>query len=412
LDCAGDMTMHWGSTPRGWVKYYDRYPFLAGGFIWTGFDYRGEPNPYTHANHTSSFGTIDLCGIPKPPFYYYRAWFTDEPVLKLTPHWNYTEGETAKIILYTNCEKVRVTLNGKEIGCYRPEKFDDIRMEIPFEAGVLRAEGIKNGACCTDELRTAGQAVDVRCETVLCALGDGDVSIVELQAIDKNGNLCPLADDTVFLTLPADCGTIVGVGNGDPTDFGYEQQPPEEELRYVRIFSDETGAFYEVPPKLPNQLSRTHFHHIERQNGQVGFEEDYRLVVRTDEDTDLPIERVYTTKLRGIQGYEYLEFERFGANVTVFVNGREVGNNLRSARDSSVRYTRPYRFYCDFCDGVNEISVKATLANDKAIPFSGYVKIGKIKRTPWQVRLHYGLARVFLKSAQPQKLTATLSEDN
>ena len=410
LDCAGDITMHWGSTPKGWVKYYERYPFLAGGFIWTGFDYRGEPNPYTHANHTSSFGTIDLCGIPKPPFYYYRAWFTNEPVLKLTPHWNYDEGDLAKIVLYTNCECVTVTLNGKEIGTYHPEKLDDVRLEIPFEAGVLRAEGVRNGIRYTDELKTAGKAASVCCETVLQGTEEDDISIVELRAVDENGNFCPLATDTVSLTLPT--GNIVGVGNGDPADFGYEQKPTEEEIRYIRTFSNEGGGLYEIPPKVGNSQSRTHFHFPSYQSNLEGFEEDYRIVVYSEALQDVPVEKVFTTRIRGIKQYEYLEFERFGADVTVYVNGKEVGNNKRSARDTSVRYTRPYRFYCDFSEEVNEIRVVATLAHEKVVPISGYVKVGRIKKTPWQVRLHYGLARVFLKTTAPQELNAQLVKEN
>ena len=88
LDSTGNVTMPWGSTPKGWVKYVEEREYFAGSFMWTGFDYRGEPNPFQYANCSSSFGTIDLCGMEKPPFYYYKAWWTDEPVLKLAPHWN------------------------------------------------------------------------------------------------------------------------------------------------------------------------------------------------------------------------------------------------------------------------------------------------------------------------------------
>ena len=115
LSSMGDVTMPWGSTPKGFVKLFEQTPWLAGSFMWTGFDYRGEPNPFVTTNVSSSFGAIDLCGMEKPPFWYYKAWWTDEPVLKLTPHWNHKEGERVTMAVFTNCEEITLYINGKAV---------------------------------------------------------------------------------------------------------------------------------------------------------------------------------------------------------------------------------------------------------------------------------------------------------
>ena len=106
-----------------------------------------------------------------------------------------------------------------------------------------------------------------------------------------------------------------------------------------------------------------------------------------------------------------IEFERFDTDVKVYLNGKEIGNNEKAGRNTYIRYTRPYRFYCDFAEGENEIRVVATLYDTRNTPFSGYVKIGKQLRTPWHVNLHYGKARVFVKSNKPELLEARLCSE-
>jgi beta-galactosidase len=142
LDTTGNTVMSWGSTPIGWMKFYEERPYLIGGFMWTGFDYRGEANPFALTNVSSSFGAIDLCGIPKPIFYYYQSQWTDKPVLKLAPHWNYEVSEEVTVQIYTNLEKVTVYINDKEIGTYSPEKYGIISVSTIFEPGTIRTEGL------------------------------------------------------------------------------------------------------------------------------------------------------------------------------------------------------------------------------------------------------------------------------
>ena len=130
VDAYGENTQRWGSTPEGYLKYYMARDYFCGGFIWTGFDYIGEPAPFGtykqngKKNISASYGAVDLCGFPKDAYYYYKAWWTEEPVLHILPHWNFEEGEQVRVVAFTNCEKVTLYLNGEKIGEEYPKKYD------------------------------------------------------------------------------------------------------------------------------------------------------------------------------------------------------------------------------------------------------------------------------------------------
>lgn len=406
LSCNGEVTMPWGSTPKGWVKFYEERPYLAGGFMWTGFDYRGEPNPYIYTHTSSFFGTIDLCGIPKPPFYYYKAWWTDSPVLKLLPHWSFKDGTEATVGIYTNCEQVTLTLNGREVATYNISPFDMITAKLPFEAGTLTATGIKNGEVYTDTLTTPREVGGLTSEVVLRGEKKGDISIVELRALDADGRFCPLAANEVTLTLPE--GEIVGVCNGDPADMAPEQPQQSEVARHITLFENEKAEIYIVPPKQEN-AQKSRLDYLTFEDKSEGFADDYRVVAAFKNPK--PTEpHTYTTRVSDAEAYEYIEFERFGGIATVYLNGERIGDNLRTARSTDSRYNRPYRFYCRFAEGENEIKVETRLCPDAATPFSGYVKLGRTATHPMTVRLHYGMARVFVRSTAPEALVAQLEK--
>jgi len=406
LDCTGDVTMMWGSTPKGWVKFVEERDWFTGAFMWTGFDYRGEPNPFFDSNYSSSFGTIDLCGMEKPPFYYYKSWWTDEPVLKIAPHWDYKKGETADLTVFTNCEKVTLFVNGKDMGTKTVEKYDVLRWSIPFEKGVLSAEGTKNGKTYRTELVTPEKASLVQCRNVLEAKSEDDVSIYELCALDKNGNFCPNANGEVELDITG--GTIIGVGNGDPYCDDYEQKPKEEEVRYIRNFDTEHGIFT-LPQKVRNVLVHR-YEKLVREDKKEYYEDDYRIVGRFGWQIAEPKTYTYTAKIQDAEKFEYIEFERVSGNAHFYLNGVEIGNNCEMDRYDCNK-VRPYRFYCNFKKGTNEIKVVVSTHEDFLYAMSGYVKLGReVTDTPWKVRLHYGLARVFVKSDKNAKIKAKLKK--
>jgi len=133
-------------------------------FVWTGFDYIGEPSPYQNFSVSSYFGIFDLCGFAKDAYYFYKSQWTDEPMVHLLPHWNWQPGQTVDVIAYTNCEEVRLFLNEQPLAVKKmmPEHKLSLRWTLPFTPGILRAEGFRNGRLAAkDTVRTAGDAAKV-----------------------------------------------------------------------------------------------------------------------------------------------------------------------------------------------------------------------------------------------------------
>uniref|UniRef100_UPI004055EFC9 glycoside hydrolase family 2 TIM barrel-domain containing protein n=1 Tax=Agathobacter sp. TaxID=2021311 RepID=UPI004055EFC9 len=398
IDFTGDVTMIWGSTPKGWVKFFEERDFLLGGFMWTGFDYHGEPNPFENGNVSSSFGAIDLCGIEKPVFHYYKAWWTNEPVLKIAPHWNFKEGETAKIRVYTNCDNITLSLNGKSLGTKEVERFDTPIWEIPFEPGTLSASGTKDGKTITDEIKTAKDICEIKCTPVLVGKTAEDTSIIQIDALDKDGTPCPFAENQVELSITD--GKIIGVCNGDPACLDYEQKSLTEITKFIRVMNCD-GNMITLPSKTPNAAVRRYDFMYTEPKTEL-FEDDYRLVISNHSETKDKKDYTFTTKILNTENYEYIEFERISGAFQVSLNGKEI------AFENDADINRPYRIYCDFQEGDNEIKIKVTTHKPAIGAISGYVKAGKLLDTPWIVRLFNGRARIFVKTSDIHSVKATL----
>jgi beta-galactosidase len=409
LDSTGQVTMDWGSTPKGWVKYTEERPWYSGGFMWTGFDYRGEPSPFSFSNVSSSFGTIDLCGMEKPPFYYYKAWWTDDPVLKLLPAWNAREGDTVTVSTFTNCESVTLILNGRVLGTKTVDRFDAPLWEIPFEAGTLTAEGVKNGTIYRDTLCTAGATAAVTVTPILTAEAEGDIEIYELGGIDRCGIPCRTASELVSVSVKD--GTIVGVGNGDPASYDYEVKPMKHTYFDLPLFRFDHG-FYPVPAKAPNASlhsawrSPTHPIMIREEKSDLNpiLEDDFRIVALSRNSMTEPETLTFETELTIGTRFDYVEFERLHGEAVVLLDGKEIGNNLRG----HLKNARPYRFYADLSAGHHTLTVKVSLSDRTRGGISGYCRLGKTADEPWTVRLHYGKARVFVKRSA-QRIAPTVT---
>lgn len=406
LDSTGNVTMPWGSTPKGWVKFTEERDYFAGSFMWTGFDYRGEPNPFYYSNSVSSFGTIDLCGMEKPPFYYYKAWWKNEPVLKLTPHWNHKEGDTVKIAVFTNCEEITLSLNGKVLETRKVERFDAPLFDVVFAPGVLSVEGKREGTTLRDELITAKEVAEVRCVPVLESKNENEIGIFEIDAYDADGVFCPTASNEVLLS--AENGMIVGVGNGDPSNMDYEKKPADEEVRFIKAFDCE-NAVYWVPNKKVNALL-PRSDRLESESKKAFYEDDFRIIARPK--TSFPRDRIteLVSTVSDAEGFSYVEFERLGGQAKVYLNGESIGDNIRRHGSFCRNFVRPYRFYGNFRKGENELKIVFEHDTAADLPLiSGYVKIGKRTESPWHVKLHYGKARVFVKTETPKQFKLTVS---
>ncbi len=137
---------HFKTIEEGW-KYYMARDYLAGMFIWTGFDYRGEPTPYGWPTVISYHGMLDLCGFPKDVTGYLRSWWTKDTVLHLFPHWNWKgeEGKVKDVWVYSNCTEVELLLNGKSLGKKKMETLGHLEWKVPYQPGSLQAVGYING---------------------------------------------------------------------------------------------------------------------------------------------------------------------------------------------------------------------------------------------------------------------------
>jgi beta-galactosidase len=210
---------HWGTIAERWWKYYAARPWLAGAFVWTGFDYRGEPTPYDWPCISSHFGIMDVCGFPKNNFYYYQSWWSDKAILHLAPHWNWNgKGkDTIKVWCQSNCDSVELKLNGNTIGRKRMEANSHLEFPVRYVPGTLEATGWKQGKRITTKVETTGRPSRLRLVADRSSIhADGeDVAVVTVSVLDDKGREIPDAENLVSFSMNGE-GSIIGVGNGNP----------------------------------------------------------------------------------------------------------------------------------------------------------------------------------------------------
>jgi len=208
--------------PWQWWPYFAAHPFTSGGFVWTGFDYRGEPTPYKWPCISSHFGIMDMCGFPKDIYYYYQSWWQDKPMLHIMPHWNWPDriGKNIPVRVFSNCKQVELFLNGKSLGkqTMQPNWFLD--WNVDYQPGILSAKGFdENGRLITEsKIETTGAPAAIQLSpdrTTINADGE-DVCIVNVSVADSKGRVIPVADNLIHFELSGP-GKIIGVGNGDPS---------------------------------------------------------------------------------------------------------------------------------------------------------------------------------------------------
>jgi beta-galactosidase len=234
----------WAEIADDDFMWQEQEPYIAGEFAWTGFDYLGEPTPYTNewaeklglpdrvASHSSYFGILDLCGIPKDRYYLYKShWKPDETTVHILPHWNWQGKERQKIpvFVYTNGDCAELYLNGKSLGkkCKNPEslvsteRYRLMWTDVVYEPGEVKAVAYKEGRVLGENaIKTAGAPARLKLtpDRKIIRADGSDLSYILIEAIDKEGTPCPLADNQVFLHSDGP-GKIAGVGNGNPQSY-------------------------------------------------------------------------------------------------------------------------------------------------------------------------------------------------
>lgn len=255
----------WSNLPEDdWIQH-DDLPWCMGEFVWTGFDYLGEPSPYytDWPSHASLFGIIDMGGIPKDRYYLYRShWNKQAETLHILPHWNWAgrEGEVTPVFVYTNYPKAELFINGKSQGVVekdstvtvynsadaesqrtfkRQRRYRLIWMNTKYEPGTLKvvAYDAQGHVAATREMHTAGVPYAIRLEADRTSLtADGkDLSFVTVSVVDKDGNLCPLADNEIKYTVTG-AGHYKAGTNGNPASLESLQRPQ------MKVFSGQMSA--------------------------------------------------------------------------------------------------------------------------------------------------------------------------
>ncbi len=218
-----NVSAPWGSTHEESIKALLKSEHVSGMYIWTGFDYLGEPTPYSWPARSSYFGIVDLAGFPKDVYYLYQSIFTNKPVLHIYPHWNWKQGDTVDVVsYYNNADEVELFLNGKLLGI-RKKSGDDLHVmwRVKYEPGVIKAISRKDGkVVLTKEIKTAGKPAKI----ILTAdrnniKADGnDLSFITAKVVDIAGNVVPDADNLIQFFVKGEA-EIVGTDNGLQTSL-------------------------------------------------------------------------------------------------------------------------------------------------------------------------------------------------
>jgi beta-galactosidase len=248
----------WATPPDWEFAGQDKYPFVAGEFVWTGFDYLGEPTPYGGRNdpaRSSYFGIVDLAGFPKDRYYLYQArWRPDLPMAHILPSWNWPDrvGKITPVFVYTSGDSAELFLNGHSLGRKTKGPFQ-YRLEwndVKYKPGTLKVVAYKNGKrWATGVMKTAGPAKKLVLAADRSKVADDgrDLSFITVKVADRHGVLCPHADNHIRFEISGP-GKIVATDNGDPTSFEPFQAPEHNAfnglaLVIVRAKAGQPGAF-------------------------------------------------------------------------------------------------------------------------------------------------------------------------
>jgi len=240
----------WGNTHRDGFRQINERPYIMGMFIWTGFDYRGEPTPFQWPSIGTQFGIMDTCGFKKDAFYLNKAYFTKIPMIHILPHWTHDvpKGTLIKVMTHTNCEEAELFLNGKSLGRKSVDKYDMQTWEVPYEKGTLLMYGYNNGEkAAVDEVRTAGKPVKIVARPVrgFVYADSRDAIVLNIWTVDENGIVVPYADNLMNVSVLG--GYVTGVGNGDPNSHESDKSDKRHLFNgYAQAIIEESKANREV----------------------------------------------------------------------------------------------------------------------------------------------------------------------
>lgn len=387
------------SIEEGW-RFYAERPYLAGLFIWTGFDYRGEATPYQWPSVTSYFGMMDLCGFPKDNVYYLRSWWSQQPTLHLLPHWNWParQGQPINVWAYTNCDEVELFLNKKSLGRKAVPLNSHVAWQVNYAPGTLEARGYKNGRkTLTEVVRTTDQAAAIQLtphKTALQADGE-DLAVVTVAVTDRRNLTVPTANEDITFSINGP-GRIIGVGNGNPTSR--EKEKFVETSQMVAIQEVEEAPVASLAAGVAAQAQH------QAATWQPAFvQRDYKKLApayRHRGTFELPAE-VANAQVT-------LFYNSIGREQHLFINGQEIAKDLKQSPEGNVFRLAPTLLK----PGRNTIEIVATPLTkehdwDVVNTNFGTIQVF-IPAAPWQRKTFNGLAQVLVQTTkEPGTITLT-----
>jgi beta-galactosidase len=392
---------HFKTIEYTW-QFYDERDYLAGMFIWTGFDYRGEPTPHGWPSIHSYFGMYDVCGFAKDNVGYLKAWWGNEPVLHLFPHWNWQgrEGETIKVVAYSNADEVELFVNKKSVGRKAMQKNSHIEWLVPYKAGSIKAVAFKNGKKLLEQVHeTTGEPVQLVLEPhkqAVSANGE-DLAIFTVSAIDAKGRFVPTAQNHVSFEIEGP-GKIIGVGNGDNTCLEADKYIDEvKALSFKNIKAKKVDGMDE---RTEVALGYDDSNWLSQQQLSRQLKKGEVAVCRTSFDLPEDYNKAKVT----------LFYNAIGDEQILYINGKPISEKLN--KKSGERYT--FELGAELLKaGKNEFVIVATAYTvrnswDSPNTDPGVIQV-VIPAEPYNRSLFNGLAQVIVQTTKNEgsiKLTA------
>jgi beta-galactosidase len=407
-----DNAPSWATTTERWWSYFADRPWLSGGFVWTGFDYRGEPTPYNWPCINSHFGILDVCGFPKDNFYYYQSWWTTNTVLHLLPHWNWPgkEGQKIKVGALSNCKSVELFLNGESQGKQTMKPNSQLKWQVKYAPGTLSAKGFDAAGKVIAETKveTTGDATQIQLtpnRQTINADGE-DVSVFTVSALDAQGRAVPVAQNKINFAIEG-AGKILGVGNGDPSSHEPDTFVAQMPVRAIAV-NDWRWQRAALPAKR-GALAPEYAPEFDDSSWNV-------IKPKTDGDTgDMPLKEGETAIYRAHVKLTPEDLDNPGAQIRfgtiddhgwIFVNNQRVGES----HDWSAQPLFDIKKALHIGDNVIAVGVRNDAGEGGLDPNVNVEIVGKPVGSAWTRSLFNGLAQVIVQSTKDAgeiKLTAS-----
>jgi beta-galactosidase len=403
----------WAHTAERWWGYFADRPWLSGGFVWTGFDYRGEPTPYSWPCINSHFGILDTCGFPKDNFYYYQSWWTTNIVLHLLPHWNWPgkEGQEIRVDALSNCKSVELFLNGTSFGKQDMKPNSKLSWQVKYTPGILSAKGFDDAGRVIAETKveTTGEPASVRLTPDRATINaDGeDVSVFTVSVTDAQGRVVPVAGNKINFELGG-VGKIIGVGNGDPSCHEPDTFVPQMPVHNIAV-NDWRWQLATLPsrgalaPEYAPDFDDSSWNQIKSgtggDNGEQVLSEGQSAVFRahfhlTEDDIANP----------GVQ----VRFSGIDDHGWIFVNNQRVGES----RDWAAQPAFDIKKTLHAGDNVIAVGVSNQSGNGGLNSDVNVEITGKPVASAWSRSVFNGLAQIIVQSARgPGEIKLTASAD-